>query len=623
MSSLCCPTTNPAKICQRGGVPMLLFAALLAGMLPERSDAQTCAKAATNLALDNMEQNALNLLQTKMSVIKSSDQQESVIAEEALDDSDPLRPANFCAGSRKQLCRKKCPKSYCRSGQCMMRLDSCCSMACMDMNDVGKGKLPGVEAKFYFDYLGKTIPTDEELEQMEPSKAPPTAKTINFPESTESWKGLGEGSHNTFAAQFQGFIKITKTSKYQFRLNSDDGSRMYLSGKLIIDNGGLHDMETKESKELKMKDGWHSFRIVYFERQSPHGLILQYKEVKKDCPEVRPHQYSIPCKWSTVPASMLFHKGGAGSEQTATRRRPRMVAGRPFTTPSGSLLAPANVRKQNIDDSWYTPARSELTDWVPEGWTSDMASSTADAWLRDGQEEHASIASFSRFSLDLMRFAAPSELVTAAHIAAVDEVRHAKKAFGLSAHFHGKEAVGVEVSPFPAAVVELSPSLDDLAMRALEEGCVGESTAVARLAYTLHVAHASSPARSTMEELLTEEAQHAALAWATVQWAVRRGAVVQRREASPALELSAQAESPLPLTLVWGGQVPLTTEAKISAMVAQAWSGPWAQAVSRGDAVLPPVSNMSADDPVAQAVNEAAQLVRQHLEKFEAHTVLV
>ena len=39
----------------------------------------------------------------------------------------------------------------------------------------------------------------------------------------------------------------------------------------------------------------------------------------------------------------------------------------------------------------------------------------AQAWLEAGQAEHASVASFSRFSLELLRFAAPPQLLLDAH----------------------------------------------------------------------------------------------------------------------------------------------------------------------------------------------------------------
>ena len=47
-------------------------------------------------------------------------------------------------------------------------------------------------------------------------------------------------------------------------------------------------------------------------------------------------------------------------------------------------------------------------------------------WRSNGLAEHASVASFSRHSLQLLALAAPADLVEASHRAAIDEVAHAK-----------------------------------------------------------------------------------------------------------------------------------------------------------------------------------------------------
>ena len=46
--------------------------------------------------------------------------------------------------------------------------------------------------------------------------------------------------------------------------------------------------------------------------------------------------------------------------------------------------------------------------------------------------EHASIAAFARFSLELLAFGAPPDLVEQAQAAMADETRHAKLCFALA-----------------------------------------------------------------------------------------------------------------------------------------------------------------------------------------------
>lgn len=100
----------------------------------------------------------------------------------------------------------------------------------------------------------------------------------------------------------------------------------------------------------------------------------------------------------------------------------RPVEGRPFTTDSNTVVL-ANV-------SWGVEGGNapwaELTRHPPAA--ADEA--LAKAWLLHGQHEHASLASFSRFGLELLKFAAPSYLLLATHRAAAEEVVHAAKAWG-------------------------------------------------------------------------------------------------------------------------------------------------------------------------------------------------
>jgi len=316
----------------------------------------------------------------------------------------------------------------------------------------------------------------------------------------------------------------------------------------------------------------------------------------------------------------------------------RPVEGRPYTSSGAiSVVAPVRWTVGRNRSSWAASVDARtataLTAMdVPRDWSAEIAAQAADEWLRHGQEEHASVASFSRFSLDLLRFAAPPELLDAAHTAAADEVRHATQAFGLAARFRGEPLAGVAVDGFPVAVVELAPSLDTLAVQAMEEGCFGESAAVARLAYALAHVVPASPSRDIVARLLEDEARHAALAWATVRWAAGSGAGVRwsrgRRHGAgmggrQERQVSDLATMPPPPLLAWGGRVPARIAAEITDLVNDVWVAPWAAALvsSSGGggggafAALFPgvVLGPAAGTPWGDAVVEAARRVRQHL----------
>jgi len=166
-----------------------------------------------------------------------------------------------------------------------------------------------------------------------------------------------------------------------------------------------------------------------------------------------------------------------------------------------------------------------------DGLSAGERTALAEAWAADALREHASVASFSRFSLDLLAAGAPAHLVAQAHQAALDEIRHAELCFALAAGYAG-EALGP--GPFPVgAEVRVAGDLAALVASAVKEGCVGETVAAVMAAEQL--ARAKDPAvRAALARIAVDEARHAELAWRTVAWAVREGGAEVRAAAARA-----------------------------------------------------------------------------------------
>jgi hypothetical protein len=58
---------------------------------------------------------------------------------------------------------------------------------------------------------------------------------------------------------------------YTFYLQSDDGSKLYLNGKLLIDHDGDHSSIDKTGQAI-LQDGKHALRIEYFEKSGSQEL---------------------------------------------------------------------------------------------------------------------------------------------------------------------------------------------------------------------------------------------------------------------------------------------------------------------------------------------------------------
>lgn len=181
--------------------------------------------------------------------------------------------------------------------------------------------------------------------------------------------------------------------------------------------------------------------------------------------------------------------------------------GRPFLVEGAMRVAPTVERSD-----WNEAPAVRVAGLSP----ADRAA-LADHWARAGAMEHASIAAFARFALQLLAMGAPPRLICDAQAAMRDELEHARVCFGLAGAYAGR-AVG------PGALDvrgSLAGEARDFVATAILEGCVGET--VAALEASEAARHAEDPGvRAALERIAVDEGRHAELAWRFVQWAVQR-----------------------------------------------------------------------------------------------------
>ena len=70
---------------------------------------------------------------------------------------------------------------------------------------------------------------------------------------------LGEN----IAVEFDGYITIEKPGKYEFFTASDDGSKLFLDGKELVNNDGDHGTK-EESGSVQLEAGKHKIKVDYF-----------------------------------------------------------------------------------------------------------------------------------------------------------------------------------------------------------------------------------------------------------------------------------------------------------------------------------------------------------------------
>ena len=213
--------------------------------------------------------------------------------------------------------------------------------------------------------------------------------------------------------------------------------------------------------------------------------------------------------------------GGGFCSDWGTRSCDGCVSiGRPVLVSGEARVAAAVARSD-----WAT---AELAPSLSVGPVSRAA--LAREWTRIALMEHASIAAFARFTLQLLQVAAPQDLIEQSNRAMHDEARHARMAFTLASAY-GEQPVGPDT-------LDMSDSMngwdvESLLVTTIEEGCIGET--VAAMIAAEGSARAEDPVvRAALAEIADDENRHSQLAWRFVAWALteygQRAHDIVRRE---------------------------------------------------------------------------------------------
>ena len=197
-------------------------------------------------------------------------------------------------------------------------------------------------------------------------------------------------------------------------------------------------------------------------------------------------------------------------DETGWSCAPGAVCGRPLRIEGVAVVAPF----------------IERSDWVALGRAPDPSAlsprerARVEAhYLALAALEHASVASFAQFALELMAFGAPPLLLTDAARAMMDEVDHARRCFALASAF----GTGVSHGPgaLPVAGLRPAPDFTALARSVIREACVGELLGAAEADFIAE--RAGDPAiRAAFEVIARDEHRHAELGWRTLQWILQQ-----------------------------------------------------------------------------------------------------
>ena len=79
-----------------------------------------------------------------------------------------------------------------------------------------------------------------------------------------------------FALRFTGLVHVKKSGNYTFFTTSDDGSRLYVGDRLIVNNDGNHGMQERKGS-IQLSAGAHPLVVTYYDQGGQDGLRVEWQ----------------------------------------------------------------------------------------------------------------------------------------------------------------------------------------------------------------------------------------------------------------------------------------------------------------------------------------------------------
>ena len=209
---------------------------------------------------------------------------------------------------------------------------------------------PGVTMRIF----DVQVPLDEYC-VLKPSQTP----NIDVLKPTIDWTTNADfGIADRFVTEVTGYLNPTTAGRYDFRLTSDDGARLFLGGTQVIDHPGKHGA-TPQDGSSERTAGPHALHIDHFDGDFDQRLKLEWKPPGATA-------------FTLVPTSALSTDAGVTRVTSPGRKECEGVTespgdGLPLTGvhPGYTLtdLRPAGFEPQVTGMDWLPDGRLAISTW--------------------------------------------------------------------------------------------------------------------------------------------------------------------------------------------------------------------------------------------------------------------
>jgi hypothetical protein len=137
--------------------------------------------------------------------------------------------------------------------------------------------VPGLTYKYYKG-TWDSLPDFNQLKEIKYG----TVESVNLDSTTTDI--------NYFGLSYEGFFYAPSDGVYKFYTISDDGSRLFIDGEIIVDNDGSHG-DLEKSGSIALSKGLHNFNLLYFQNSSGQSLHVYVEIPGKEKAEIRPESF--------------------------------------------------------------------------------------------------------------------------------------------------------------------------------------------------------------------------------------------------------------------------------------------------------------------------------------------
>ncbi len=136
----------------------------------------------------------------------------------------------------------------------------------------------GLKAEF-FDNQGMGFTSLPDLTNRLPDHVE-AGMNVNYGNGGGAWASTLGGNipyTDEYSLRMTGYLNIPTSGTYGFELSSDDGSKLWVDGTLVIDHDGTHAFSA-QAGQIDLTSGQTSIQIEYFENTGVQGLELRWQQ---------------------------------------------------------------------------------------------------------------------------------------------------------------------------------------------------------------------------------------------------------------------------------------------------------------------------------------------------------